>query len=158
MRTSNIGTLFLTLLAVACVREPASTLFQPTVEAAYQVARQRHGGDIIVFVSDESSVCRNVRRQIIGSPPVAQFIAANFAAVEVPVGSDAARNVLARYRGQDRPQIIIASERLNNLHIHVLRLERLKAERFLEQLRGVKQAKTIDEYRRTLPKRPHTSK
>jgi hypothetical protein len=146
--------LFLTLLFHCCGREPAPTVFQPTLNAAEQVARQRYGGDLIVFISDSSAVCRRTRSQVFGPTPLGRFIAANFAAVEVPAGSTTAREILTRYHAPDRqPQIIVAADRLNNLRIHVVGLERLKEQRFLSQLQAIKQAKTIDDFRRAVPYR-----
>lgn len=106
---------------------------------------------MIVFVSDGSPVCRRVRAQLFEARPVGEFIATNFAAVEVPAGTDAAREVLTRYHAPySRPQIIIASDRLDNLRIHVMRLDRVNERRFLEQLRAIKKAKTIEDFRRSV--------
>lgn len=148
MRKSTAGTALLLLLAVSCARESASP-FQPTLEAARRVAREHHDGDVVVFVSDASASSRDVRARVFGPTPVGQFIAAHFASVEVALGSDAAREVLERYRApRHQAQIIIASERLHNLRIHVLRLHDIREQRLLAQLRRVKEARTIDEYRR----------
>ena len=151
MKRSNAGAMLSILLLFSCAREPVSPVFQPTLHAADLVARQRYGGDLIVFVSDGSHVCRRVRNQLFGASPVGEFIAMNFAAVEVPVGTDVAREVLTRYHAPySRPQIIIASDRLNNLRIHVMRLDEVTQRSFLEQLRTIKKAKTIEDFRRSV--------
>ncbi len=125
--------------------------FQPTLQAADLAARQRYGGDIIVFVADDSTPCRRVRDQLFRSKAVSDFIARNFAAVEVPLGSATAREVLTRYHApSSRPQIIVASQRLENLRIHVMRLDRVDERRFLGQLQAIKKAKTIEELRRSM--------
>jgi hypothetical protein len=147
-----LGTIILTLVIVSCGREAASTPFQPTLEAAVAVARQRHGGDLIVFVCDRSPMCRETRREVFGATPTGRFVAANFAAVQLRAGSDDARAALVQYTApSDRPQLIVVSERLNNLRVHVLRLERIKEQRLLEKLQAVKRARTFEEYRRTIP-------
>ena len=146
-----LGTIVLALVIVSCGRRAASPPFQPTVEAAVAVARQRYGGDLIVFVCDRSPMCRETRREVFGATPTGRFVTANFAAVQLRAGSDAARAVLAQYQApSDRPQIIVVSERLNNLRVHVLRLERIKEQNLLEKLQAVKRARTIEEYRRTI--------
>jgi hypothetical protein len=147
MTRSNFGAMLSILLLFSCGREPVSPVFQPALHAGDLVARQRYGGDMIVFVSDESPVCRRVRNHLFGARAVGEFIAMNFAAVEVPAGTDVAREVLTRYHAPDgRPQIIIASPRLDNLRIHVMRLDRVDERSFLEQLRAIKKAKTIDDF------------
>ena len=141
------------LLLFSCAREPVPPVFQPTLQAGDLVARQRYGGDMIVFVSDGSAECRRVQNQLFGARPISEFIAMNFAAVEVPAGTDVAREVLTRYHAPDsRPQIIIASERLDNLRIHIRRLDRVNERSFLQQLQALKKAKTIEDFRRSVRK------
>lgn len=94
------------------------------------MAKQRFGGDLIIFVSDGSPVCRQAREQVFGATPLGQFIAANFAAVEVPA------------RSADRPRIIVASDRLEHLRLNIVRLDRINQPKLLQQLKAVKAAKT----------------
>ena len=132
LQSAIVGTLVLTFLA--CGREPAPALFQPTLEAATNVARQRYNGDLIVFVSDGSSVCRHAEEQVFRTAPLAPYIATHFAAVEVPAGSN-------------RPQILITSDRLNHFRLHIVRLDRINPASLLRQLQTIKESKTIDDYR-----------
>jgi hypothetical protein len=146
-----LGTICLTLAIVSCGRGAASTPFQPTLEEAIAVARQRHAGDLLVFVCDRSDMCHETRREVFGATPTGRFVAANFAAVHLRSGSDAAQAALVRYQAPSSgPQIIVVSERLNNLRVHVLRLERIREQRLLEKLQAVKRARTFEEYRKTI--------
>ncbi|HEY6141292.1 MAG TPA: hypothetical protein VI670_26350 [Thermoanaerobaculia bacterium] len=124
-------------------------MFQPTLAAATAVAQQRYGGDLVVFLSDGSPACRQAREQVFGATPLGQFLAANFAAVEVAAGSADAAAVRARYHVPDeRPRIIIASDRLEHLRLHIVRIDRIKEANVLRQLKAIKASKTIAEYRR----------
>lgn len=100
------------------------------------MAKQRFGGDLIVFVSDGSPVCRQAREQVFGATPLGQFIAANFAAVEVRAGS------------ADRPRIVITADRLEHLRLNIVRLDRINQPKLLRQLKAIKAAKTAAEVRR----------
>jgi hypothetical protein len=112
------------------------------------VARQRYAGDLVVFVSDGSSTCRLAREQVFGATPLGRFLGANFAAVEVPAGSAAAREVRARYHvPDDRPRIIVASDRLEHLRLHIVRLDPINQPKLLRQLKAIKASKTISDYR-----------
>lgn len=148
--SDTVAALLLALLVVACRREPATfVVFEPTLDAADRVARQRHGGDLVVFVCNDSAPCRRVRSQLFGPTQVGRFIAANFAAVELPAESAAAQQALTRLHSPvHSPQIIIASDRLKDLRIYALRLERIREPRFLRQLQAIKKATTIEDYRR----------
>ena len=113
------------------------------------MAQQRYAGDLVVFLSDGSPTCGQVREQVFGATPLGQYLAANFAAVEVPTGSAAARAVRAQYHVPDeRPRIIIASDRLEHLRLHIVRLDHIKEANVLRQLKAIKAAKTIADYRR----------
>lgn len=146
------------LLVCACGREPARkpapepppvVVFQPTLDAAERVARQHYDGDLVVFVCDGSLLCARTRGKVFGPTELGRFIAANFAATEVTAGSSAAQEALTRFHSPaHQPQIIFVSDRLKNLRIYTLRLDRIKEPRLLKQLQGLKQAKTIEEYRR----------
>ena len=152
LRAAIAATLFLTPFFVSCGREPATPPFQPTLADGSRVARQRFGGDLIVFVSDGSSVCQRARSQVFGTTSLGQYVASHFAAVEVPAGSDAAREALTRYQAHDsRPRIIVVSDRLNHLTLHVVRLDRIDEQRLLHQLQAIKAAGTIDDYRTRVP-------
>jgi hypothetical protein len=147
MRRSKADIVLLMLVFFSCVREPASTVFQPSFDAAQRLARQRYGGDLIVLISDGSAACRRVRTEIFGATQFGQFISTNFAAVEVPAGSDVAREIQTRYQAADSgPQIIVASDRLKNLRIHVVRFDRVNRPRLLKRLEAIKHSKTIEDY------------
>lgn len=136
------------IVLASCARQPAPGALQPSLDAATAVARQRYGGDLVVFVSDGSEACRQAREQVFGATPLGHFLAANFAAVEVQAGS-AAREVRARYHvPDDRPRIIVASDRLSHLRLHIVHVERIDERRLLGQLKAIKAAKTIADYRR----------
>ena len=136
--------------AAACARhQPAPGIFQPTLAAATALAQQRYAGDLVVFISDGSPACRQAREQVFGATPLGRFLGANFAAVEVPAGSAPAREVRARYRVRDdRPRIIIASDRLDHLRLHIVRLDHINQPKLLQQLQAIKAAKSIADFRR----------
>jgi hypothetical protein len=137
-------------VAACARRQPAAPgVFQPTLAAATAVAQQRYGGDLVVFLSDTSPTCAQVREQVFGATPLGRYVAANFAAVEVPIGSAAARAVRTQYHVSDeRPRIIIASDRLEHLRMHIVRLDHIKEANVLRQLKAIKASKTIADYRR----------
>jgi hypothetical protein len=133
----------------SCSRQPAPGVFQPTLAAAGAEARQRYAGDLVVFVSNGSPACRQAREQVFGATPLGQFLTANFAAVEVPAGSAATSEVRARYHvADDRPRIIVASDRLEHLRLHIVRLDHINQANVLRQLKAIKAAKTIADFRR----------
>lgn len=139
------------IVLASCARKPAPApaALQPSLEAATAVAQQRYAGDLVVFLSDGSEACRQARSQVFGATPLGQFLTANFAAVEVPAGSAAAREVRARYHvPDDRPRIIVASDRLSHLRLHIVHLDPINEGRLLGQLKAIKAAKTIADYRR----------
>lgn len=113
------------------------------------MAQQRYAGDLVVFVSDGSSTCRKAREEVFGATPLGQFLGANFAAVEVPAGSAAAREVQARYHVPDeRPRIIVASDRLDHLRLQIVRIDSINEPKLLRQLKAIKASKTIADFRR----------
>lgn len=116
------------------------------------MAQQRYAGDLVVFIADDTRTSRQAREQVFGATPLGQFLTANFAAVEVPAGSAGsadAREVRARYHvPDDRPRIIVASDRLEHLRLHLVRLDHINELNVLRQLKAIKAAKTIADFRR----------